>query len=148
MDLRHYNSNGLELSSILLFEVGLINIVIRNVNCSGNTNQLQMHCFLLISVLFYENSMIYCNIMCKKRYFQALIFTFHLQRHINWVIFVPTMEKFEKVRPQSRAYMVIEYSLHIFTPPPLIVIVKRVCQQGKKVAFMHICISTYNKKIQ
>lgn len=84
--------------------------------------------------------------MCKKWYCQALILTFHLQRHIDWVIFVPTMEKFEKVRPQSRAYMVIEYSLHIFTPPPLIVIVKRVCQQGKKVAFMHIYIHTHYKK--
>ena len=29
MDLRHYDSNGLELSSVLLFEVGLISIVIK-----------------------------------------------------------------------------------------------------------------------
>ena len=158
MDLRHYDSNGLELSSVLLFEEGLISIVIKKLIAVAMTISYSIATDALLFThicpfIYYPNvkskrviPMLYRNIMCKKRYCQALIFTFHLQRHINWVIFVPTMEKFEKVRPQSRAYMVIEYSLHIFTPPPLIVIVKRVCQQGKKVAFMHICIHTYNKK--
>jgi len=164
MDLRHYDSNGLELSLVLLFEVGLISIVIKKLIAVAMTISYSIATDALLFThicpfIYYPNVKskrvclfadriyeIHRNKICKKRYFQALIFTFHLQRHINWVIFVPTMEKFEKVRPQSRAYMVIEYSLHIFTPPPLIVIVKRVCQQGKKVAFMHICIYTYNKK--
>ena len=48
--------------------------------------------------------------------------------------------KLKKVRPQSRTYMVIEYSLHKFTRPPSIVLVKRICQQETKVAFMHIYV--------
>ena len=37
MDLRHYDSNGLELSSIPLFKVGLIAIVIKKVISVGMT---------------------------------------------------------------------------------------------------------------
>ena len=120
MHLMHYDSNGLELSAVLLFEVGLISIVIKKLIAVAMTISYSIATDALLFThicpfIYYPNvksKRVNRNIICKKRYCQALIFTFHLQRQINWVIFVPTMEKFEKVRPQSRAYMVIEYSLH------------------------------------
>ena len=100
MDLRHYDSNGLELSSVLLFEVGLISIVIKiqatarfYVENIDPLSQYTVRCYLTFLVLY------------------ILYFL------VDWVYFISTLSQL--ISPRCLSWLVDKTVYHLSPCPPM-----------------------------